>query len=180
VSHGTPIAACGTGFHYRVTTQGFERLPWLPCGIISLVRYLSLDVGNLWIGIALSDPTGFLATPLYTLRRTEAHGERIRALIAEHQVEEVIVGLPLNMDGSSGPQVEETYAYIEALGPLEVPVRFWDERLSSWEAEQVIARVKGRTPRRRERLDAIAAAIMLQDYLDAQLRERRLADGSNG
>jgi putative Holliday junction resolvase len=144
------------------------------------VRYLSLDVGNLWIGIALSDPTGFLATPLCTLRRADAHGARIRALIDEHQAEELVVGLPLNMDGSSGAQVDETYAYIEALGPLSVPVRFWDERLSSWEAEQVIARVKGRTPRRRERLDAIAAAIMLQDYLDARQRKARLADGSNG
>jgi putative Holliday junction resolvase len=144
-----------------------------------LVRYLSLDVGNQWIGIALSDPTGFLATPLVTLRRVEAHGERIRALIDEHEVQEVVVGLPLNMDGSSGSQVEETYSYIEKLGALQVPVRFWDERLSSWEAEQVIAQVKGRSPRRRERLDAIAAAIMLQDYLDARLRQRKLADGSS-
>jgi putative Holliday junction resolvase len=143
------------------------------------VRYLSLDVGNQWIGVALSDPTGFLATPLCTLRRAEAHGDHVRALIDEHEVGEVIVGLPLHMDGSSGEQAEETYAYVESLGPLQVPVRFWDERLSSWEAEQVIAQVKGRTPRRsprrQQRLDAIAAAIMLQDYLDALLRERRLA-----
>jgi putative Holliday junction resolvase len=144
-----------------------------------LVRYLSLDVGNQWIGIALSDPTGFLATPLCALRRVEAHGERVRALIDEHEVQEVVVGLPLNMDGSSGSQVEETYSYIEKLGALQVPVRFWDERLSSWEAEQVIAQIKGRSPRRRERLDAIAAAIMLQDFLDARLRQRKLADGSS-
>jgi putative holliday junction resolvase len=144
-------------------------------GIMTAVRYLSLDVGTIWVGLALSDPTGFLATPLCTLRRTEAHAARVRALIEEHEVEELVVGLPLNMDGSSGTQVEETYAYIESLGPLPVPVRFWDERLSSWEAEQVIARVKGRTPRRRERLDAIAAAVLLQDFLDAKRREQRAA-----
>ena len=92
------------------------------------VRYLSLDVGNQWIGIALSDPTGFLATPLRTLRRIEAHGDCIRALIDEHEVQEVVVGLPLNMDGSSGSQVEETYSYVEKLGALQVPVRVSGER----------------------------------------------------
>jgi len=139
------------------------------------MRYLCMDVGNAWIGIALSDPTGFLATPLSTLRRAEATGEKVRALIQEHEVEGLVVGLPLNMDGSSGVQVEETYSYVRELGPLPVPIEYWDERLSSWEAEQVIARVKGRTPRRRERLDAIAAAVMLQEFLDVQERGRRAA-----
>jgi putative Holliday junction resolvase len=127
-------------------------------------------VGNTWIGFALSDPTGFLATPLCTLRRSEADAARLRSLVAEHEVEELIVGLPLNMDGSSGFQVDETYAYVESLGELPVPVQFWDERLSSWEAEQVMARVRGRPSKRRERLDAIAAAVLLQDFLDAQRR----------
>jgi putative Holliday junction resolvase len=146
-------------------------------GIMSAVRYMSVDVGKMWIGLALSDPTGFLATPLCTLRHVEAHGARMRALIEEYGVEELVVGLPLNMDGTSGAQVEETYAYIESLGPLHVPIRYWDERLSSWEAEQVIARVKGHSPRRRERLDAIAAAVLLQDFLDAQSRERKARAG---
>jgi len=139
------------------------------------VRCLCVDVGNVWIGIALSDPTGLLASPLRTLRRAEAHGNFIRSLIEEHGVETMIVGLPLNMDGSSGAQVDETYAYVELLGALPVPVRYWDERLSSWEAEQVMARVRGRTPRRRERLDAIAAAVMLQDFLDTKRREQQAA-----
>src|SRR5690348_1012095 len=140
---------------------------------MTAVRYMSVDVGSMWIGLALSDPTGFLATPLCTLRRVDAHGAKVRALIEEYGVEELVVGLPLNMDGSSGAQVEETYAYVEWLGPLHVPIRYWDERLSSWEAEQIIARVKGRSPRRRDRLDEIAAAVLLQDFLDAQLRERQ-------
>lgn len=148
------------------------------------MRYLSLDVGNRWVGVALSDPTGFLATPLCTLQRVNSGGEHVRALIDEHDVGEVVVGLPLHMDGSSGEQVQETYAYVESLGPLQVPVRFWDERLSSWEAEQVLAQVRSRTPRRKprrqERLDAIAAAIMLQDYLDALLRKQRLAGSAAG
>lgn len=149
------------------------------CGIMGGVRYLCLDVGAVWIGCALSDPTGFLASPLCTLRRTEAHGARVRHLIDEHEVEGLVVGLPLNMDGSSGSQVEETYTYIQSLGPVSVPIVYWDERLSSWEAEQVIARVKGRMPRRRERLDAIAAAVMLQDFLDAQ-RRRQQTDTPTG
>jgi putative Holliday junction resolvase len=135
------------------------------------VRYLSLDVGNTWIGLALSDPTGFLATPLCTLRRSEADAARLRSLITEHEVEELVVGLPLNMDGSSGIQVDETYRYVDSLGELPIPVRYWDERLSSWEAEQVIARVRVRPAKRRERLDAIAAAVLLQDFLDAQRRQ---------
>ena len=139
------------------------------------VRYLGMDVGSVWIGVALSDPTGFLASPLFTLRRKEAHGARVRTLIDDHEVEEIVIGLPLNMDGSSGSQVLETYTYVESLGPLPVPVRYWDERLSSWEAEQVIAQVKGRSPRRRERLDAIAAAVMLQDFLDTQRQMEQTA-----
>jgi putative Holliday junction resolvase len=140
------------------------------------VRYLSVDVGNTWIGFALSDPTGFLATPLCTLRRSEADAARLCSLIAEHEVDEVVIGLPLNMDGSSGIQVEETYRYVESLGVLPVPVRFWDERLSSWEAEQVIARVRTRPAKRRERLDAIAAAVLLQDFLDAERRGTRTSE----
>jgi putative Holliday junction resolvase len=140
------------------------------------VRYLCLDVGARWIGVALSDPTGFLASPLCTLQRSELQAARLLALIEEHEVEGMVVGLPLNMDGSSGSQVDDTYAYVESLGDVTIPVFFWDERLSSWEAEQVIARVKGRSPRRRERLDAIAAAVVLQDFLDARrLQERRTA-----
>jgi putative Holliday junction resolvase len=132
------------------------------------VRYLSVDVGEKWVGLALSDPTGFLATPLRVIRREAAHGAFIRALIEEHEVEALVIGLPLNMDGTSGAQVEETYNYVQALGPLPVPISYWDERLSSWEAEQVVAKVRGKGSKKRERLDAIAAAFMLHDLLDTR------------
>ena len=137
------------------------------------MRSLSVDVGEKWVGLALSDPTGFLATPLNVLGRGEAHGARIRALIDEHEVEAVIFGLPLNMDGSSGSQVEATYAYVQGLGPLPVPISYWDERLSSWEAEQMMSQARGKARRRRERLDAIAAALMLQDFLDTRQQESK-------
>jgi putative Holliday junction resolvase len=131
---------------------------------------LGIDVGAAWIGFALSDPTGFLASPLCTLRRADAHGARLRALVEQYEVEALVIGLPLNMDGTSGGQVQETYAYVESLGPLHVPVSYWDERLSSWEAEQVLANVRGRSPRRRARRGDVVAAVMLQDFLDAQRR----------
>lgn len=137
------------------------------------MRYLSVDVGEKWVGLALSDPTGFLATPLNVLGRGEAHGARIRALIDEYEVEAVVFGLPLNMDGSSGSQVEATYAYVQGLGPLPVPISYWDERLSSWEAEQMMSQARGKARRRRDRLDAIAAALMLQDFLDTRQQERK-------
>lgn len=135
------------------------------------VRYMGIDVGAAWIGFALSDPTGFLASPLCTLRRAQAHGGRIRALVDDNEVEALVIGLPLNMDGTSGGQVQDTYAYVESLGPLHVPLSYWDERLSSWEAEQVLATVRVRSPKRRVRRDDVAAAVMLQDFLDAHRRQ---------
>lgn len=130
------------------------------------MRVLALDVGERRIGIAVSDPSGTLATPHSVIRRrskTEDFASLIR-LVAELGVERVVIGLPLAADGQPGHQARRIARYARALANrLEVPVELYDETLSTVTAEALLAQTggKGRTP-----LDAAAAAVILQDYLD--------------
>lgn len=140
------------------------------------MRLMALDVGERWVGIAISDPTATLARPLRGLERASRADDfsAIQDLIERHDVERVVVGQPLNMDGSEGPQARRVAHYAEALAAhLSVPVVFWDERLSTEEAEQVLLQTRSKRDRRRARsdgeLDAIAAAVILQEYLDSRL-----------
>lgn len=132
------------------------------------MRYLALDLGDRRIGVALSDPTGLLARPFMTLRRASRVEDfaRIGALVAEQQVATVVVGLPLNLDGSDSQQTAWVRDYSAALAAaLPVPVLLWDERLTSVEAAERL-RARGKRPARQE-LDAAAAAVILQSYLEA-------------
>ncbi len=131
------------------------------------MRYLALDLGEQRIGVAISD-TAMLARPLEIFRRTSRAADfaHIGALVAKHQIDVVIIGLPLNMDGSAGRQAAWVTDYGAALATtLNLPVHFWDERLTSEEAADITRRL-GKSPRRGT-LDAIAAAVILQSYLDA-------------
>ncbi len=142
------------------------------------MRYLSLDLGERRIGVALSDSIGMLARPLNTFKRTsrEADFHHIVELIEAHNVETVIVGLPLNMDGTEGPQAAWTRDYSAALAAAlraqgsasPIPVQLWDERLSTEEAEEIM-RAQGKRSDK-TRIDAVAAAVILQSYLDAKRR----------
>lgn len=136
----------------------------------SMKRMLGLDVGARRTGVALSDPTGALASPLTTLaRRDDAQGlEAIAALAREHAVEAIVVGLPVSLDGRLHAQGQDVAAFIERLrGVSPVPVAEWSEQFSTAEAERLL-RQAGRKPSRdRGRVDAVAAAVILQDYLDA-------------
>jgi len=132
------------------------------------VRYLALDLGERRIGVALSDTLGMLARPLEIFRRTSRAADfaHIGALVAMHQVDAVVVGLPLNMNGSVGQQAAWVQDYSAALAAtLTVPVYLWDERLTSEEAADIL-RSQGRSPDKGS-LDAVAAAVILQSYLDA-------------
>jgi putative Holliday junction resolvase len=143
------------------------------------MRYLSLDLGERRIGVALSDSLGMLARPLNTFKRTsrEADFHHIAELVEAHNVKTVIVGLPLNMDGTEGPQAAWTRDYSAALAAAlhahgtasPIPVQLWDERLSTEEAEEIM-RAQGKRPDK-TRIDAVAAAVILQSYLDAKRRE---------
>ena len=130
------------------------------------MRCLGLDVGNKKIGVALSDPQGILASPLTIINRTEEkiYIEAILSIVDRNQVGQIIVGLPLSMDGSIGSQAEKVRAFVYELSShTKVPVVFRDERLSTVSAKRLLREVG---KRKKTEDDAIAAAIILQGYLD--------------
>ena len=133
------------------------------------MRILALDLGEQRIGVALSDSLGWLATPLIVLKCSSREAElaAIAELVRKHQPEQVIVGYPRSMNGTAGPQAQLVDRYVERLRTrLQVPVILWDERLSTAQAERLVHETGRRV--RRERIDAAAAAVILQSYLDAQ------------
>ena len=139
------------------------------------MRVLALDYGAARCGCAISDPTGTLASPLETVQRArdESDLDRIAALVAEHEVTEVIVGEPRHLSGASGASAKEARAYSRALAGRigSVPVHLVDERLSTVTAASSL-RANGLDSRRqRSVIDQAAAVVILQAYLDAQ-RER--------
>ncbi len=146
-------------------------------------RVLAIDAGERRVGLAMSDELGMLATPLAVLRRGDATRpvvDEIAALARRERVGHVVVGLPLHADGGEGRQAERARAFARAVeAATGLSVEMWDERLSTLEAEAVI-RGQGRSTRRaRQRgdVDAVAAAVILQSYLDARDRERRRPRG---
>ena len=136
------------------------------------MRILCLDVGDERIGLALSDELGMVARPLEIVGRVAgpASFRRILALCEQHRVQRIIVGLPVLMDGSSGKQVQSTEAYVAGLRThTDLPIAYWDERLSSQKADAIIAQNRRRR-RQPTHNDAVAAAVILQEYLDRQDR----------
>ncbi|OQY24917.1 MAG: Holliday junction resolvase RuvX [Chloroflexi bacterium] len=134
------------------------------------MRVLALDPGERRVGIAISDPTGAVARPLQTLARKSKEEDfaAIAALVAEHDVELVVIGRPLSLDGTEGPQARRAARYGLALAEhLPVPVVSWDERFTTAEAEEIICQNRGKK-RGKDELDAIAAAVILQRYLDTK------------
>ncbi len=128
-----------------------------------------LDLGDKTIGIAISDLRRSIATPLYTVRRTKftQDAAELLGVLAKHEVSGIILGLPLNMDGSPGPRVQSTQAFarnLEKLTPL--PITFWDERLSTVAAERALIEADMSRMRRREVIDQVAAGYILQGALD--------------
>jgi len=131
-------------------------------------RSLGLDIGDKRIGVALSDPDGILASPLTIINRKEERLdiEAITNIVNQHQVRQIIIGLPRSMDGSIGKQAEKVKAFTQKLCQhTQVPVEFRDERLSTVSAKRLMQSVSKKT-RKKARDDAIAAALILQGYLD--------------
>jgi putative Holliday junction resolvase len=131
-------------------------------------RLLGLDLGERRIGVALGDPTGFLASALEVL---PSHGRArdvaaVREIAAREGVAAVVVGVPVNMDGSRGPQAEKSQRFGAALEAAGLPVVYWDERLTTVEAQRYLRDGGMSREKRRQTIDAAAAAILLQSYLD--------------
>ena len=148
-----------------------------------MTRLMALDVGNVRIGVALSDASGFLASPYTTLRasRDETQTwEAIRRLIVETEADGLVIGLPISLDGQIHTQGARILAFAERLKQhITIPVTFWDERLSTVEAQRLRAEYEqdarggrsragrsGRRKRKQQEIDALAAAVILQEYLD--------------
>jgi putative holliday junction resolvase len=162
-------------------------------------RLMALDVGTVRIGVALSDASGFLASPYTTLH--VAHDEavtwaKLQQLIDETEAEALVIGLPISLDGAIHAQAERIIAFTERLkAHISLPVHFWDERLSTVEAERLLAERgeygrtrhqkkgsrggkgssgRGRKQRGQQEIDALAAAVILQEYLDQHPQKREV------
>lgn len=132
-------------------------------------KLLGLDLGTKTIGIAISDGMRYSATPLETIKRVKftQDAERLLQLIAQNQVVGLIIGLPLNMDGSEGPRVQSTRAFARSLAQkTPLPIAFWDERLSTSAVTRMMIEADLRRDRRDEIVDKLAASYILQGALD--------------
>ena len=136
------------------------------------MRMLGLDVGERRIGVAICDYSGLLATPYTAIvrRNLKKDVETIVKIAAEEEAERIVVGMPFSLDGSEGYQAKKTRRFYEAVkdAATPMPVDVWDERFSSEEAERRLHEAGVTPSRNRGRLDAAAAAIILQSYLDSR------------
>jgi len=159
-----------------VTVAPLVDIEDLPPLLAPEARLLGLDVGTKTIGLALSDVTRSIATPYHTIRRTKftQDARAIAATIEEHDVGALVIGLPLNLDGSEGPRAQSTRAFARNLAArVEVPFVFWDERLSTQAVERHLIEADASRQRRAEVIDRMAAAYILQGALD---RLKRLSE----
>jgi putative holliday junction resolvase len=132
-------------------------------------RLLGLDVGTKTIGLALSDVMRRIATPLETIARKKfsLDAARLLELAKAHGVGGLVIGLPINLDGTEGPRAQSTRAFARNLGALtDLPMAFWDERLSTAAAERALLEADASRKRRAELIDKMAAAYILQGALD--------------
>ena len=132
------------------------------------LRLLGLDVGDRRIGVAISDPTGSLASPVEVYHRKDpgTDTQHVIDLADELEANGIVVGLPKNMNGSEGPQAEKTREFADTLTARGFSVHLWDERLSTVEATRRMVEQRHRRRGIQQRIDSEAAALILQTYLD--------------
>lgn len=135
-----------------------------------MMRVLALDVGDKRIGVAISDPSQVLARSLKVIQRSRQQDfAAVARLVEKYEVERVVVGYPRSLDGAVGEQAKKVERYVASLAEaLTVPVLLWDERLSTVSAERLMREAGLRGKKKWERVDAVAAAVILQDYLDSR------------
>jgi len=147
-----------------ITTSAADFAASVPGG-----RLGGLDVGTRTIGLATCDSTWSFATPADTIRRTKfaADLEALRAFAQRHSLTGLVVGLPLNLDGSDSPRTQSVRAFARNLAPLALPLLLWDERWSTVAVERTMIEGEMSRARRAEKIDAHAAAHILQAAIDA-------------
>ena len=132
------------------------------------MRIMAIDYGDAHTGIAVSDPTGSLAgfTTVIDAYRPEAVADRIAALAQEHGAEELVLGHPINMDGTRGPRSEKAHAMKALLEErVSLPVVLWDERRTTIDAHQILFNSGKNAKKRKKLVDAVAASLILEGYL---------------
>jgi putative Holliday junction resolvase len=135
------------------------------------MRILALDHGSKRVGLAISDELGLIAQPLEFLdaQPVEEFMRRLKDIVDTRQVGEILVGMPRNMNGTYGPAAEKAREFVAALKTvLTIPIKTWDERLTSVQANRALMEAGMRRDKRREKVDQTAAAILLQSYLDSR------------
>lgn len=141
-------------------------------------RILGLDVGSRRVGVAISDELGVVASPVEAVERGRNEVERFRDIARRYGASRIVAGLPTGMSGREGPQAAEVRTYADALAAqLDLPLDYWDERLTTTVAERALIASGVRRERRKQQIDAVAAAVMLQGYLDAQAAKERRRRG---
>ena len=143
------------------------------------MRVLGLDIGERRIGVALSDPLMIMAGALTVVERVtdDAALKQIIDLARENEVERIVVGMPRSLDGSLGKQAQAVQSFVDLLKErTDIPVVTWDERLSTVAAERTMLEVGMKRDKRKKRRDSLAAAIILQGYLD---REKSRSSGQD-
>jgi putative Holliday junction resolvase len=137
------------------------------------MRTMGLDFGSKTIGVAISDPMGWTAQGIETVKINEAQKDfgikRLRQLIAEYEISKIVVGFPKNMNGSIGPRGEASQNFAQLLeNKFKLPVFLWDERLSTMAAERVLLEADVSRVKRKKVIDKMAAVMILQGFLDKQ------------
>ena len=131
------------------------------------MRYLAIDLGNRRTGLAICDPSETIVSPLTMIDDRLQLIERIVDIIKAENVEAVIVGLPLNMDDTEGPQAKKSKEFAKSLqAQIEIPIHFQDERLSTFAAEEKLAPAEYSRGKKKKRIDAVAAAQILEFFLE--------------
>jgi putative Holliday junction resolvase len=141
-------------------------------------RFLGLDMGERRIGVAISDELGTIASPCAMVPRGPGDVAAIGALAEKYGAVQLVAGLPIGLSGREGPQAAEVRAYTDAIAEdLGLPLVYWDERLSTLIAERSLIASGTRRQKRKEQVDAVAAAVILQGYLDHQRWSTRRSGG---
>ncbi len=157
-----------------------DRIEEFAAALPRMAALAGIDLGEKTVGVAVSDRRRSVATPLETIRRTKftADAARLMEIVSAREIGGIVLGLPLNMDGSEGPRAQSTRAFARNLARLtDLPIAFWDERLSTVAAERALLEADTSRARRKEVIDHVAAGYILQGALDRLAHlEGRAAD----
>lgn len=137
---------------------------------------LGLDIGDARTGVAISDELGIAAHPLCTIQRRSRKAvlAELQALVTAHKVERIVVGLPLQLDGETGTQARKVKQFAEKLEQqVNLPIVFWDESFTTFEAAQILRGTKKRGKKRKQVIDQVAAVLILEGYLEELRNSRR-------